>query len=483
MDQKFRTLLLALALAAGLAGPAGAYYLMDDGFSIFPNEETYRFWETDRFQLKDQNIYEESADNWNFCGEFHDGLVLIHESNTVLPENYPGLNDNYVDKNGNLVDLNRNRYDDMYSFSEGLAAGTNYVLWTSQGVKGGVTYVDTSGNEVVPYNHEWRDLRMGMIDYVGRFENGRALVLRNPDHEGGLTAPADGDWDLWAGIEYAYIDKTGKLLTGWTLTKSRDEIINLPLYDCNGVWIGFREDPDAWAASAISYEQLYKGGGEADGGAQNPTGTPAEPFTPDWHAPELPDYNYAAPSLFASTARVTGFHLGDLDFGVAEVTITNPTGITDAGVVAVVFANVDNSNFAGDGDGVFFVPYELGPGESSVYSIRMTGIFNQEMFTYGVKSTYAEQLAGHVASTLFTFTGDDDLWNFYETVPYEQYWYPQGNINEFQPICDGQPGTDWLLRVAGISRPAAGLEYYEYTMPDGSRPNAAAADHAGYCRK
>lgn len=466
MKQKFFALLLALALAAGLTIPAGAYTLDRDGNTIWPNEETTQITNTYRFIWKDQGIFETAADNWNFCGEFHDGLLLIHEDHTDPTT----LTDNYVDKNGSLVDLNHGRYGDMFPFSEGYAAA--FTLNKSR-MEVRQVFIDTEGNQVITGDDSWRwfGTYAGPI-YAGRFENGRALVLREAPavmgSNGYKTSYIVFDWEDWAGIEYAYIDAKGNYVTEWKLADTRSELIKLPLYDQNGVWIGHREDPDAWAAAA--------------GTAQGSTGqSQEEAFQPEYHAPELPDYNAAAPSLFASTARVTGFHLGDLDFGAAEVTITNPTQFADAGVVAVVFVNVDNSNFAGDGDGVFFVPYELGPGESGVYSIRMTGIFNQEMFTYGVKSTYAEQLAGHVASTVFTFKDDADLLNFYDTVPYEQYWYPQGHVNEFQPICDGQPGTDWLKGVAGISRRTADLEHHEYYLPDGSRLNAAEADHYTYC--
>lgn len=487
MKRKFCTLTLVLALVLSmLTVPAGAYYLMDDGYSIFPNEETYQFWETNRVPLDARNIYPVAADNWNFCGEFHDGLVLIHESVTVPPEEYPGLNDNYVDKNGNLVDLNRNRYDSMYSFSEGLAAAVRNVVWhTGNKEPHGVAYVDTNGNEVVPFNTEWRSLRADSLysNYTGRFEGGRALVMRSPDKKyPDLYTPSDGEWDTWSGLEYAYIDTKGNLLTDWTLIRTRDEIIRLPIYDKNGIWIGHRMDPAAWAAKAISQEQLYKGGKEADGGEQNPIGTPAQPFTPDWHAPELPDYNADAPSLFASTAKVTGFHLGDLDFGGGEVTITNPTGLTDAGVVAVCFVNVDNTNFAGDGDGVFFIPYELAPGESRTYSVQMRGIINQEMFVTGTTHPYAQQLDSHVDSSIWTFENDADLLAFYDSIPYEQFWYPQNHVSEFQPICDGQPGTDWLRDVAGINRQPDNLDLFHYYFPDGKEMKGSQADHATYCQ-
>lgn len=463
MNRKIICMLLCLGLLACIL-PAGAYTLDPDGFTIWPNEETYQFWETYRFQLMDQGIYEVAADNWNFCGEFHDGLVLIHENHT----NPTTLTDNYVDKNGNLVDLNRNRYSDLFPFSEGYAAA--FICNEYGAGNQGQTFIDTKGNQIVDIDETWRYIyTYAGPSYAGRFENGRALVMRHPKGlDYGMQLPAEGY--PWYGVEYAYIDTKGNYLTDWTLEEDLNKLFHFPLYDQNGVWIGHRLDEAAWTAAA--------------GTAQGSTGQPQEEaFRPDWHAPELPDYNWNAPSQFASTAKVTGFYLGDLDFGSAEVTVTNPTKQTDAGVVAVAFVNVDNSNFAVDGDGVFFIPYELAPGESKTYSVLMTGIFNQKMFTAGGSSTYGQQLAGHVASTVFTFEGEDDLWNFYETIPYEQFWYPHKNINEFQPICDSQPGTDWLASVAGIRRPAADLQYFEYTMPDGSRPNAAAADHETFCRK
>lgn len=327
---------------------------------------------------------------------------------------------------------------------------------------------------------------MGMIDFAGRFENGKALVMRSPrtNPEQGVGEPYNAadpnSWKTWDGIECAYIDTKGNYVSDWKVIKDEDSIIRLPIYDCNGVWIGHRMDPAAWAANAIPLDQLYKGK-EAGSSAQDPSGTQAQPFYPEWHAPELPDYNSEAPSLFASTAKVTGFHLGDLDYGNATVTITNPGKVADAGVVAAVFVNVDNTNSAIDGDGVFFIPYELGPGESKGYDIRMRGIFNQDMFTAGGEHPYSEQLAGHVFSTIFTFADDADLLNFYDTIPYEQHWYPSHFVSEFQPICDGQPGTDWLKGVAGISRQPGALEFYDYYLPDGSTLNAAKADHYTYC--
>ena len=472
MRKRFCLLALALALAAGLTAPAGAYYLMDDGYSIFPNEETYRWTEQNKVNLPKEKWNAVAADNWNFCGEFHEGLLLINEAVTTPPDFLGGYNPNYVDKNGNLVDLNRNRFGSMFPFYEGLAATTSQHLLRDVG------YVDKSGSEVIPPNDEWRTFpspSYSTVYYTGRFENGRALVMREPEK------PTSDEW-AGHGFEYAYIDKKGNYLTGWTVADNKEAIIKLPLYDTNGVWIGFREDEAAWAAHAIPYEKLFNGGKEADGGAQAPAEPPAEqPFVPEWHAPALPDYNENAPSLFASHAKVTGYHLGDLDFGSATVTITNPTQLTDAGVIAVSFVNVDGTSFDFDGDGVFFIAYELAPGESRGYDVHMRGIINQEMFAPGSKHQYAEQFSSHVESAVWMFENDDDLWDFYESVPYEQHWYPRNHMNEFQPICDGQAGTDWLRTMADTVRQPNNLKMIDYYLPDGSTIQASEAEHSAYC--
>ena len=93
---------------------AFAYTMEPDGFSITPNEETRLFWEEFKYPLNDQKIYEHSADNWNFCAEFHDGLLLIHDGAST-PSDYLGYYDNFVDKNGTIHNLNQGRYNMMYS--------------------------------------------------------------------------------------------------------------------------------------------------------------------------------------------------------------------------------------------------------------------------------------------------------------------------------------------------------------------------------
>ena len=108
----FKKAAVSAALAAAvLIVPAGAHYMALDGITIMPNEETQKFWETWKYPLNEQGIYEHSADGWSFCPELNDGLLLIQD--TVSPTEEYVTWDNYVDKNGQLHDLNKGRYQPM----------------------------------------------------------------------------------------------------------------------------------------------------------------------------------------------------------------------------------------------------------------------------------------------------------------------------------------------------------------------------------
>lgn len=462
--KKFLALIAALALLASLLVlPAGAYYLCEDGYSIYANMETQKFWDTHRTALDAREIYALSADNSNFCGEFHDGLLLVHEAVTVPADRYPGLNDNYVNKNGELVDLNRNRYDLMYAFSGGYAAAAQWHAWADEGERGGVAYVNTAGQEVVPFNKEWTVFRLDLIDYTGRFENGRALVVREIPGEGPFSnrvysgSVYSQNWDQWRGIEYAYIDATGKLITGWTRTDDPNVVTKLPLYDRTGVWIGYRHDAATWASADWSYEAMAADMASGGSGSSTPT-TPAQPVPPEeYQRPDLPDYPRADTS-FQSHARITDYTLGDMDMGSFILTVTNNTDGWDGGVVAVAAANVDGTT-GSDSAGVFFVPYLVGPHASQEVSVNILGIIHQEMFGFGINNAVlpsarmnAAALEGRVSAKVIHFESDADLREFYELVPYEQGWSAGGVPSEFRPVCSGAAGTQFL-RALGISRP------------------------------
>ena len=468
----FRRAVLCAALACGLlAGSAGAYTMEPDGFTITPNQETLDFWTQYKYPLNDQGIYEHSADNWNFCPEFHDGLLLIQD--TVSPSEEYATWDNYVDKSGNLHDLNRGRYYMAFSFSGGLAAVKSEGEMHNSGYN--VGYIDTAGNEVIPCTDEWCTFQYSSIPFTaGRFENGRAVVLRSPElpdygFYSGVDYPYPTDtfyYDTinpqrWYGIEYAYIDTQGNYLTDWVLTQDINTVINLPLYDQDGIRLS---DRVYWGS----------GGGSSTGQPQPPEEVP---YVPAYHVPELPDYNMDAPSLFASTAKVTGCSVGMADLGGVTVTVTNPGTVTDAGVVALVAMNQEG---APGKAGVFFIPYEVGPGASKSYSVAMQGIVHEMMFggTWDA-SGYSDLLEQSVDACIVTFRDDDDLFSFYDTIPYEQYWFPQDIPSEFQMVCDGQPGTQWLSSVVGFYRPVRDLSTITY-YPDGSNDSVLSADQVDH---
>lgn len=450
--------------------PAQAYTMESDGFTITPNQETLDFWTQYKYPLNDQGIYEHSADNWNFCPEFHDGLLLIQD--TVSPTEEYATWDNYVDKNGTLHDLNQGRYWIMSSFSGGLASVGRDSEKSNSAFN--VGYIDTKGNEVIPCNEDWCRFQYGTLPFVtGRFENGKAVVLRSPElpdygFYNGVDYPYPTDtfnYDTinpqrWYGIEYAYIDTQGNYLTDWTLTDDINTVINLPLYDQDGIRLSDRVN---WTS----------GGGSSTGQPQQPQ----QPYVPEYHVPELPDYNMDAPSLFASTAKITGCSVGMADLGGITVTVTNPGTVTDAGVVALVAMNQEGA----DGKaGVFFIPYEVGPGASKSYDVAMQGIVHEMMFG-GIwdASGYSDLLEQSVDACIVTFRDDADLHAFYNTIPYEQYWFPQDIPSEFQMICDGQPGTQWLSSVPGFSRPVRDLSTITY-YPDGSNDSVLYADQVDH---
>ena len=321
----FRRTVLCAVLACGLlVGSAGAYTMEPDGFTITPNLETLDFWTQYKYPLNDRGIYEHSADNWNFCPEFHDGLLLIQDGTTSSPYGYW---DNYVDKSGNLHDLNQGRYWIMSSFSGGLAAvGRNSE---KSNAAFNVGYIDTKGNEVIPCNEDWCRFQYGSLPYVtGRFENGKAVVLRQPDvpfFGFGVDGYRDTTSyntslpDRWYGIEYAYIDTQGNYLTDWTLTQDIDTVLGLPLYDQDGIRLS---------------DRVYWG----SGGSQEPTENPDPPAVEATYGQSTVkikgytiDEDYVGKMLIEVTNNGSAPDKGDL-FYVTYSKFIEETDIIDAGV-------------------------------------------------------------------------------------------------------------------------------------------------------
>ena len=284
--------------------PAQAYTMESDGFTITPNQETLDFWTQYKYPLNDQGIYEHSADNWNFCPEFHDGLLLIQD--TVSPTEEYATWDNYVDKNGTLHDLNQGRYWIMSSFSGGLASvGRNSEKSNSVF---NVGYIDTKGNEVIPCNEDWCRFQYGTLPFVtGRFENGKAVVLRQPDvpfFGFGVDGIRDTTSyntslpDRWHGMEYAYIDTQGNYLTGWKLTQDIDTVLGLPLYDQDGIRLS---------------DRVYWG----SGGSQEPT--------------ENPDPPAVEATYGQSTVKIKGYTIDEDYVGKMLIEVTNNGSAPDKG--------------------------------------------------------------------------------------------------------------------------------------------------------
>lgn len=473
----------AALAAAVLIVPAGAHYMALDGITIMPNEETQQFWNTHKSTLNAQGIYEHSADGWSFCPELNDGLLLIQD--TVSPTEEYATWDNYVDKNGQLHDLNKGRYLAMYSFSGGLASVKsmhsemhNYMY--------NVGYVDTKGNEVIPCNDDWCSFQYDSLWYQGAFKNGKTVILRSPelpnygyyngvdyDHPTDTASYDSMNPQRWYGIEYAYIDTKGNMLTDWKLTQDINTVLALPLYDQDGIRLYDRIN-GLGSSSGLPGQELP--GGEQP----EPEEEENAPFVPEYHAPELPDYNREAESLFASTAKVTGFYVGMADLGSIYVTVTNSTEMTDAGVVALAAMNEKG---AGGRAGVFFIPYEVAAGSSQTYSVDTRDIIHQEMFggIWGSGSDSAALLEEYTEMAIITFADEADMQAFYNTIPYEQHWYPRTLANDFQPVCDGVTGSVWLEQTLGFHREAE-YEYFHYEFPNGESATSGEVDH-GLCAK
>ena len=311
--------------------PAQAYTMESDGFTITPNQETLDFWTQYKYPLNDQGIYEHSADNWNFCPEFHDGLLLIQD--TVSPTEEYATWDNYVDKNGTLHDLNQGRYWIMSSFSGGLASvGRNSEKSNSVF---NVGYIDTKGNEVIPCNEDWCRFQYGTLPFVtGRFENGKAVVLRQPDvpfFGFGVDGIRDTTSyntslpDRWYGMEYAYIDTQGNYLTGWKLTQDIDTVLGLPLYDQDGIRLS---------------DRVYWG----SGGSQEPT--------------ENPDPPAVEATYGQSTVKIKGYTIDEDYVGKMLIEVTNNGSAPDKGDLFYVAYSkfIDGSEII---DAGVYVPNDL----------------------------------------------------------------------------------------------------------------------------
>lgn len=238
-----------------------------------------------------------------------------------------------MDKNGTLHDLNQGRYWIMSSFSGGLASvGRNSE---KSNAAFNVGYIDTKGNEVIPCNEDWCRFQYGSLPYVtGRFENGKAVILRQPDvpfFGFGVDGYRDTTSyntslpDRWYGIEYAYIDTQGNYLTGWKLTQDIDTVLGLPLYDQDGIRLS---------------DRVYWG----SGGSQEPT--------------ENPDPPAVEATYGQSTVKIKGYTIDEDYVGKMLIEVTNNGDAPDKGDLFYVAYSkfIEETDII---DAGAYVPYDL----------------------------------------------------------------------------------------------------------------------------
>ncbi len=124
---------------------------------------------------------------------FSDGRLLMRNSDTEYL---------YLGDDGELRDLNQGRFDDVFPFSDGLAA----VVSDHK-----VGYMDTQGKLVIPCRFDAPPGALG-APCASYFEDGTAWVFRYREgtdiDKAALEGNAYGAW--------AQIDKTGKLLTDYS---------------------------------------------------------------------------------------------------------------------------------------------------------------------------------------------------------------------------------------------------------------------------
>lgn len=422
MKQKLGAALLSICIMLTCTAPAFAYQVYSWG-EIGPDDNTIEWFQKNREALEGRKLHGQEY------ASFSEGLLRIFEGTEGTP-------DNFIDTSGNLVDLNRGRFDFMSSFSGGLTSVSKYAY---DGKNNHITgFVNKNGDMVLDTS------KYGSFHYyrvmTSRFVGGKALLSNYGYFDlKKLEDPAEraklGD------AKFVVIDTKGKVLE---TIKGADKLMAHPLFktsitNYDGVPLGVLMDPMAYAGT---------GGGDSPAVPIEPIPEPPK----EYQRPDLPDYA-DADTYFQSKGKVTNVVIGDLDFGSFILTVTNSTNLRDSGVIAVAAANVDGS--AG-GAGVFFVPYVLEPNSSREYSIEHRDIihlymFNDDNWWTGVT---AEALVGQVDARVIHFEDDDDLWNFYESVPYEQSWTPQNLVSEFRPVCSGSAG-DAFLKQLRITRPIA----------------------------
>lgn len=258
------SLFLTFALCAGLFTlPAQAYHVeyRKDGTPYFDvSQEDHQWWNdhVNELQNHEQGLlnYAGGANTGliSLPPEFHDGLMTME----LLVDGMPYR---YVDRDMNIYDLDRGRYFQMNCFSEGLAAAVVFYHSNPQMAQGTmqICYIDKQGNEVFRLDPSFCVLQYLGTYFVGYFQDGKACVIRNPRKDLRQDGYLGDYYYLRDGVEYAFIDTTGKVVTDWTLLTDMEDIVQLPLYGPNGAWIGHCMSDKHLAQNAPLYAEEGSG--------------------------------------------------------------------------------------------------------------------------------------------------------------------------------------------------------------------------------
>ena len=126
----------------------------------------------------------------------------------------------------------------------------------------------------------------------------------------------------------------------------------------------------------------------------------------------------------------------------------------------------------------------LGLGATAAAAAGVAGLAGcapQQSGTASSGSDSAALLEEYTEMAIITFADEADMQAFYNTIPYEQHWYPRTLANDFQPVCDGVTGSVWLEQTLGFHREAE-YEYFHYEFPNGESATSGEVDH-GLCAK
>lgn len=448
-------LLLAnvLPAQASVAGSQGA-----EPYYVCPNQEMYEFWRTHSDELSKRYGILPSR-----TLTFSDGLMPVYS--VKLSKWF------YINEKAEIVDLSQGRFSRMYPFSEGLAA-------VVENVNGRYGYIDTSGTIViepqfvpldVQIDSDHDELPITGYDYslwpdtpyaqVGKFINGKALIAGTWDdysryvedqkpwedptrHLTGKMTNWNETWDkfFWGnvgqgdnfrGIDYVYIDKTGRFISPIENFRTEmDALVGLQgrTHDINGIgtegWL--RRQPEPSEPNPMVPYVHYDGE------------TGATPITPV--IPELPKKTYGQAAYKSLGYTIVG------NVGYLNIEVFNPGESTDTGDLFYVLYNKYNDKDGVGRDTGSYVPadyiqqihYELDPGETKILHMGVT-----QVDELGRELTEAEKTHGwlngdyitasrYVLAQAETEAERDKLVEFFKGFHYYGEWQPS-----FQPNANG----------------------------------------------